>query len=506
MAGAGKKNADYWKRRFEAMEDAGYQKSREYYERIRKAFDRAEQSIRADLERWYARLAKNNHISLAEAKKLLSRAELAEFQWTVEDYIKAGEENAQNQKWMKELENASARHHINYLDAMKIQIRQHAEELYALYEKSLAEHLRGVFQDTYYHTAYEIETGLEIGSSLAQPDTRKIDTFINRPWAADGANFSDRIWTDKKKLVNTLNTELTQSIIRGEDPEKAIKSLSKTMGVSKNNAGRLIMTESAAVSSAAQKECFKELDVEQYQIVATLDSITSELCRSLDGKIFRMSEYETGVTAPPFHPWCRTTTIPYFEDNDSVRAARGKDGKTYYVDGKLTYREWEERYVQKNIVEKEDNFDIIYSGARITDPFSEEAISFAEMYYEEIRSFSTDIRKIADNLGKSEADIKKIKAYLFEEESLFDPDTGQWRRFDPDCAIAQSWQRLMIGKDIKLHDRTLIEHELYEMKIKAENPGIEHWKAHEIATHKHNYQKEVDEYYGHLKEHKKNRG
>ncbi len=352
MAGAGKKNADYWKRRFEAMEDAGYQKSREYYERIQKAFDRAERSIRADLERWYTRLAKNNHISLAEAKKLLGRDELAEFKWTVEDYIKAGEENALNQNWMKELENASARHHINYLNAMKIQIRQHAEELYARYESSLAKHLSDTFQDTYYHTAYEIETGLEVGSSLAQPDTRKIDTFINRPWAADGANFSDRIWTDKKKLVNSLNTELTQSIIRGEDPEKAIKSLSKTMGVSKNNAGRLIMTESAAVSSAAQKECFKELDVEQYQIVATLDSITSELCRSLDGKIFRMSEYETGVTAPPFHPWCRTTTVPYFEDNDSVRAARGKDGKTYYVDGNLTYKEWEEKYVKGKNEEK----------------------------------------------------------------------------------------------------------------------------------------------------------
>ena len=175
MAGAGKKNADYWKRRFEAMGDAGYQKSREYYERIQKAFDRAERSIRADLERWYTRLAKNNHISLTEAKKLLSRDELAEFKWTVEDYIKAGEENALNQNWMKELENASARHHINYLNAMKIQIRQHAEELYAKYESSLVKHLSDAFRDTYYHTAYEIETGLEVGSSLAQPDTSTLN-------------------------------------------------------------------------------------------------------------------------------------------------------------------------------------------------------------------------------------------------------------------------------------------------------------------------------------------
>lgn len=40
----------------------------------------------------------------------------------------------------------------------------------------------------------------------------------------------------------------------------------------------------------------------------------------------------------------------------------------------------------------------------------------------------------------------------------------------------------MTGKDIKQHDRTLIEHELLEMKIKRENPDMEHWKAHQIAS------------------------
>ena len=101
--------------------------------------------------------------------------------------------------------------------------------------------------------------------------------------------------------------------------------------------------------------------------------------------------------------------------------------------------------------------DIMVSGARITDTFSEEADNFADMYYKEIRSFSTDAKKIAKNLGKEESDIAKIKAYLFEEKSLYDPDLKTYRRFDPDCAIAQSWQRLMTGKDIKPHDRTLIE-------------------------------------------------
>ena len=158
----------------------------------------------------------------------------------------------------------------------------------------------------------------------------------------------------------------------------------------------------------------------------------------------------------------------------------------------------------KNVANGTDT-DIMISGARITDIFSKEADEFADMYYKEIRSFSTDSKKIADNLGKDEADIRKIKAYLFEDDSLLDTETGKYRRFDPDCAIAQSWQRLMIGKDIKQHDRTLIEHELLEMKIKRENPDMEHWKAHQIASEKYDYPKEAMKYYGNLKKYKKDK-
>lgn len=146
---------------------------------------------------------------------------------------------------------------------------------------------------------------------------------------------------------------------------------------------------------------------------------------------------------------------------------------------------------------------IMMSGARITDVFSQEADEFARMYYKEIRSFSTDSKKIAENLGKKESDIRKIKAYLFEDKSLYDLETKEYRRFDPDCAIAQSWQRLMIGKDIKKHDKTLIEHELLEMKIKEENHDITHRKAHEIASEKYNYSEEALEYYGNFKKYKK---
>ena len=75
------------------------------------------------------------------------------------------------------------------------------------------------------------------------------------------------------------------------------------------------MTEEVYFSSAAQKDCFNELDVEQYEIVATLDSHTSDICWSLDGKVLLMKDYEPGVTAPPFHVYCQSTTVSCFEDD-----------------------------------------------------------------------------------------------------------------------------------------------------------------------------------------------
>jgi SPP1 gp7 family putative phage head morphogenesis protein len=134
----------------------------------------------------------------------------------------------------------------------------------------------------------------------------------------------------------------------GQDPQKAIDAISRKMGTSKANAGRLVMTEEAFFSSAAQKDCFHELDVEQYRILATLDSHTSDICREMDGKVFPMKDFEPGVTAPPFHVWCRTTTVPHFGDEfDFIgkRAARGEDGKTYYVPSSMTYQEWEKAMV-----------------------------------------------------------------------------------------------------------------------------------------------------------------
>ena len=356
------KSSEYWKGRFEQLEDESYKRTEKYIKDVETQFREAQNNITLDIERWYRRLADNNEISLFEARKLLKRDELEEFHWSVEEYIKKGQENSINEYWMKELENASAKVHIRRLEAMKFQMQQHAEILYTKYCNGLTDHLHTSYANHFYRSAYEIQKGTGVGSNLAQLDTRKINKVLTTPWAADGKNFSDRIWNNKERMVKELHRELTQSIIRADDPQKAINNLARILNTSKNNTGRLIMTEMAAVSSTAQKDCFDELDVEEFEIVATLDDRTSEICREMDGKHFPMSQYEIGVTAPPFHVRCRTVTVPYFEDDFGAvgqRAARGEDGKTYYVPADMTYREWEQKFVKKEQTEQREKADYL---------------------------------------------------------------------------------------------------------------------------------------------------
>ena len=342
------KNSEYWKIRFGQLEAAQNQKGVDAYLEIEKIYRQAQKEIEGKINTWYQRFATNNGVSMAEARKMLSGTDLKEFKWDVKDYIKYGQDNALMGGWTKELENASAKFHISRLEALKMHT-QHSLEV--MFEKQLgitSGTMTDILESGYYHTAYELQKGFGIGWDIVGLDQAHIEKLLSKPWAVDGKNFSERIWDNKQKLISEIHNELTRNVMLGQDPQKAINAIAKKMNTSKNNAGRLVMTEEAYFSSAAQKDCFNDLDVEEYEIVATLDSHTSEICRSLDGKVFPMKDFESGITAPPFHVYCRSTTVPHFDENfgqAGERAARGVDGKTYYVPDDMNYMEWKKTFV-----------------------------------------------------------------------------------------------------------------------------------------------------------------
>lgn len=341
-------NPAYWSQRMKLMEDALKDRSFSYVENMERQFMAAQAEVERQIAVWYQRFAANNQISLADAKRLLTAGELAEFRWTVGEYIAYGQQNAIDGAWMRQLENASARVHVSRLEAIKLQIQQQAEALYSNQLDLVDAAAREMYLGSYYGTAFELQRGLGVGWTMQAINEATIAKVLSRPWTVDNKTFRDRCWTNKQALVNSVNTQLTQMIIRGEAPDKAIAAISHQFKVGRDKAGRLIMTEAAAFSSAAQKDSFTELGVERFKVVATFDKDTCDICGAMDGQVFKMSEYQVGLTAPPFHPWCRCCTCPYYADMAGLgeRWTRNPDGTTAKVPADMGFDEWRQKFVQ----------------------------------------------------------------------------------------------------------------------------------------------------------------
>lgn len=234
------------------------------------------------------------------------------------------------------------------LKELKAQINNVINPLYDKQQKDLTEFLGGVYKDTYYKNIFEIYKGLGIGINFVKVDNKAIQKILKEPW--NDANYSDRIWNNKKLLVKELQSVLTQSFIRGDSIDKTSKIVANRVHVANGAARRLVNTESAYITSKATLDGYSNSGfLKQYEILATLDLHTSKICRHMDGKVFDLDKKEIGCNAPPFHPNCRSTTIPYFEDAiDEERIARDHKGNTYYVNGNTEYEDWYKEHVANN--------------------------------------------------------------------------------------------------------------------------------------------------------------
>lgn len=344
------KPEEYWVSRMEDLNEAELKKGEAYVQTQNAEYDRALARIRKETEAWYARLAKNNEITMAEARKLLKDSELKEFHWSVEDYIKTGRENAVDQRWMKQLENASAKVHITRLEELQLKIQQEVELLTARCAKGTTDVLGEIYKDGYYRGIYEVQRGAGEGVPFARLDGKQLDKVLSKPWAPDGRNFSARVWNDRDKLLSELQTVLTQDLIRGEPSDKVISGFADRMGVSKRAAERLILTEAAYFSGQSRLDGYKQQGIKAFRFVATLDKRTSAQCRDMDSEIIPIEEAKPGVNYPPLHAYCRSTTIPVFDDDINLkpgeRTARGADERTYSVPSNTTYKEWAAKYAR----------------------------------------------------------------------------------------------------------------------------------------------------------------
>lgn len=359
------KNNEYWAKRFKALEERSNAEAQKCVAESMKLIDDAIIQIDKDITYWLKRFADNNNMTLAEAKKAITNKELKKLGWDVEEYIRKGYANSYLGNWDKELENASAKYHITRLDAIKMQMMLFCDKAFADITENVTQTLSNVYKDVYYRTAFEVQKGIGVGFSFAQVDERRLKLILEKPWAIDGTNFSERIWgTYRPKLTNKLQQALTDWCVRGTDPKKLARQLSYESNVAQSACNTLIRTETAQICTRAEMDSYDELGVEKYRVLETLDGKTCDMCADMDSKIFNRDDFEIGITAPPFHPRCRGTTIPEVTDDllkqGRKRATRDENGKTIYVDD-MSYKDWKEKFVSNDKFTSINNDDIIKS-------------------------------------------------------------------------------------------------------------------------------------------------
>lgn len=335
-----KKNLAYWEKRQKRTYLAGEKKVNAYYKELQKAFEQAKKEIQGVINDFYMRYAKENKVSYAEAQKLLDKTEIGELQ----DFVDLVNKNMG--KYNQKLNNMSIKARITRYQALEKQIDAILQQLYAIeYQYKGEELLKEVYTDTYYRTWFNIDQYHGFHQEFAQINPRTIEELIKYPW--NGASFSDRIWKQKDHMLQVLTEDITTMLVQGKNPQTLAEDFARRFKTKEYEAYRLLHTEGSFIIEQGTLAAYKEDGIEKYQILATLDHKTSEICQEQDGKIYDIDKATVGVNYPPFHPFCRTTTVPYYEDVESegTRAARGAGGKTYYVPGNMKYKDWKKTFI-----------------------------------------------------------------------------------------------------------------------------------------------------------------
>ncbi len=268
--------------------------------------------------------------------------------------------------------------------ALKYSLDTHLTANSMANQKLLKEALETAYQKSFLEVAYQLQQAAGVYQQVHNP--HHIAQLITKSWVGH-ENFISRFTNDKEKTLKELEVIFRQGYLNNTPPQQLAVQYAKRVGVSQSNAKRLVMTEMANVFGQATADAYEangveeyeilatldnrtsdicqNLDgqrfkvsekrvgvnyeangVEEYEILATLDNRTSDICQNLDGQRFKVSEKRVGVNYPPFHPLCRTTTIPVinrFANSNSKRWSKDEDGIRHQVDN-MTYTEWADRY------------------------------------------------------------------------------------------------------------------------------------------------------------------
>lgn len=391
--------------------------------RMRTAYQSAIDELQKELDGFYEKYATNNKIDLQVAKQKLSLSDSENVKDLAEQYKQLLSKKNIGVRTQKKLDEIAAKTKVSRLEQLLVNCTKQAAEVGIKAKDEMIDVGSLMYKDGFGHTMFNIQKTVGMGVNFNMPSARVIKTASNVEWL--GATFTDRTGYTLDRLTNNIEQIIPQLFIQGKNADEFGKAIAKQFNMSENAAKRDMRTLTTLITNQASILAYNNCEmVEEFEFVATLDGKTSDKCRAMDGKRFKLNEAAPFVNQPPLHYNCRSTTIPYFEDldeyNQSERVARDEQGKTYMVPANMSYREWCTKHAQ-GLYANSDKTDWNYEPEKVLayERIVDERRKLKALQEDRVVYQDSDFVVDHDISNYSEEDVKHLMR-------LFNMSTGEY--------------------------------------------------------------------------------
>lgn len=342
----------YWENRqaqamYESMESA-----EDVAKRLADIYAKASRHLSYKIDGIYEKFRDKHHLTDKDAMALLNtlrdKNDVAELRRALERKAKTDPGYAD---LVAKLESQAYGARIERLEQLQTEIDSMMKEIYKQEKQITTSHYKDLAKNAYYREIYNVQRKVGFQFSFSAIDPAKVEHLLRSTWS--GTNYSARIWKNLQGVADDVKEQLTIGLLTGKSEEDMAREIANKYATGAFESRRLIRTESNFVNGQMQLTAYEECDADQYEFVAVLDLLTSEVCRELDGKVFSRKDAIPGLNMNPMHPFCRSTTIIHLE-NEVVsglkrRARDPKTGKNRLVPASMNYQEWYRQNVAGNL-------------------------------------------------------------------------------------------------------------------------------------------------------------
>lgn len=293
-----KKHDNYWQKRSNDIMRYVDGTDIDIFAELQKIYAEESAQIQRDLFAFVTKYADDNKMSYSDALQRLRGVDLSDYQANAKKYREQAKKDPELLKRLNEQYVASK---VTRFDALNLEMTYKIGVMQGIIEKSFENYLKSTAK-----YAYKKAMGGNSGA-LNEPALKEL---INTPF--NGRNYSQQLWGNTDDLARDLRDVLKRGFIRGDDVRTMASELAKKYNVARSRAQTLIRTDGTAIVNRSAIKRYEESGLEFYRISVQMDNRTSDTCIRIhdEDKRYRIDEFATGVTAPPFHYNCRSAVIP----------------------------------------------------------------------------------------------------------------------------------------------------------------------------------------------------